>query len=52
LKTGTVALFPKGQDVEAELTLASKSWKIEAELVPSNTDPHGRIVLVRHATRR
>ena len=48
LKTGALGLFPKGQDVEAELTLASKSWKIEAELVPSNTDPHGRIVLVRH----
>jgi len=48
LKTGAVALFPKGQDVGAELTLASKSWKIDAELVPSNTDPHGRIMLVRH----
>lgn len=52
LKTGAVALFPKGQDVEAELTPASKSWKIGAELVPSNTDPHGRIVLVRHVKRR
>jgi 16S rRNA (guanine527-N7)-methyltransferase len=52
LKTGTLGLFPKGQDVGAELTLASKSWKIEAELAPSNTDPHGRIVLVRHAERR
>ena len=51
LKTGAVALFPKGQDVEAELTLASKSWKIEPELVPSTTDPHARIVVVRHATR-
>ena len=52
LKTGAIGLFPKGQDVEAELTLASKSWKIEAELVPSNTDPHARIVCVRHLTRR
>jgi len=51
LKTGAVALFPKGQDVGAELTLASKSWKIDAELVPSNTDPHGRIMLVRHVKR-
>jgi len=51
LKTGALGLFPKGQDVEAELTLASKSWKIKAELVPSNTDPHGRIVLVRHVER-
>ncbi|HMK78625.1 MAG TPA: 16S rRNA (guanine(527)-N(7))-methyltransferase RsmG [Xanthobacteraceae bacterium] len=51
LKTGALGLFPKGQDVEAELTLASKSWKIKAELVPSNTDPHGRVVLVRHVAR-
>ncbi len=48
LKTGAVGLFPKGQDVGAELTQAAKSWSIEAELVPSKTDPHGRIVVVRH----
>jgi 16S rRNA (guanine527-N7)-methyltransferase len=47
LKRGTVGLFPKGQDVEAELTAASKSWKIDAELLPSKTDPHGRILLIR-----
>jgi 16S rRNA (guanine527-N7)-methyltransferase len=51
LKTGAVGLFPKGQDVEAELTTASKSWKIDAELVPSKTDPSGRIVRVRHLTK-
>ena len=39
LKKGAVGLFPKGQDVEAELTQASKSWKIEAELIQSLTDP-------------
>lgn len=52
LKRGAVGLFPKGQDVEAELTLASKSWNIEADLVQSTTDPHGRIVRVRRASRR
>jgi len=51
LKTGAVGLFPKGQDVEAELTQASKSWKIDAELIPSKTDPHARIVLVRRLAR-
>lgn len=51
LKTGAVGLFPKGQDVEAELTQASKSWNIEADLVPSLTDPNGRIVVVRRARR-
>jgi len=52
LKTGAVGLFPKGQDVEAELTQASKSWRIDAELVPSRTDRQARIVLLRRASRR
>jgi 16S rRNA (guanine527-N7)-methyltransferase len=47
LKRGTVGLFPKGQDVEAELTEASKCWKMEADLIPSRTDPRARIVMVR-----
>lgn len=51
LKRGSLGLFPKGQDVAAELTQASKSWNIDAELVPSKTDPHGRIVIVRRAKR-
>lgn len=50
LKRGAVGLFPKGQDVEAELTQAAKSWTIRADLVPSKTDPAGRIVRVRHAS--
>jgi 16S rRNA (guanine527-N7)-methyltransferase len=52
LKRGAIGLFHKGQDVEAELTQASKCWTIEAELIPSKTDPRGRIVLVRDAKRR
>ena len=52
LKRGAVGLFPKGQDVEAELTQAAKSWTIEADLLPSKTDRYGRIVLVRHASKR
>lgn len=51
LKTGAVGLFPKGQDVGAELTAASKSWKIDADLIPSKTDPNGRIVLVRRLAK-
>lgn len=52
LKRGAVGLFPKGQDVAAELTQTSKSWNIKADLIPSKTDPHGRIVLVRHAGKK
>ena len=51
LTTGAIGLFPKGQDVEAELTQASKSWRIEADLLPSRTDPRSRIVRVRHASK-
>lgn len=51
LKTGAVGLFPKGQDVEAELTAASKSWNIDAELIPSVTDPRARIVRVSRAIK-
>jgi 16S rRNA (guanine527-N7)-methyltransferase len=46
LKTGTLGLFPKGQDVGAELTEAAKCWSIQSSLVPSLTDPKARIVRI------
>jgi 16S rRNA (guanine527-N7)-methyltransferase len=52
LKKSTVGLFLKGQDVDAELTQASKYWNIDAELVPSKTSPQSRIVIVRGLRRR
>jgi 16S rRNA (guanine527-N7)-methyltransferase len=52
LKTGAQGLFPKGQDVEGELTKASKYWTIDAELIPSKTSAEGRIVVVRGLRRR
>jgi 16S rRNA (guanine527-N7)-methyltransferase len=47
LKSGACGLFPKGQDVESELTEAAKYWKIQASLAVSRTDPKARIVVVR-----
>ena len=44
---GALGLFPKGQDVDAELTEAAKYWRLEASIVPSVTSPTGRIVIVR-----
>jgi 16S rRNA (guanine527-N7)-methyltransferase len=44
---GAIGLFPKGQDVDAELTQAAKYWTIEASKVPSKTSPEGSIVIVR-----
>ena len=52
LKTGAIGLFPKGQDVGAELTEASKYWNMETSLVQSRTNPGGRIVVVRALERR
>jgi 16S rRNA (guanine527-N7)-methyltransferase len=52
LKSGAQGLFPKGQDVEGELTRASKYWTIDAELIPSKTSAEGRIVVVRGLRRR
>jgi 16S rRNA (guanine527-N7)-methyltransferase len=47
LKKGVVGLFPKGQDVAAELTEAAKCWNIQASLTPSRTNPKAQIVVVR-----
>lgn len=52
ISKGAVGLFPKGQDVDAELTEAAKYWNIEAERVPSRTNQDGRIVIVRNLTPR
>ena len=46
LKIGTLGLFPKGQDVDAELTEAAKCWSIQSSLATSFTDPKARIVRV------
>jgi 16S rRNA (guanine527-N7)-methyltransferase len=49
---GTQAMLHKGQDVDAELTEASRYWNMEPTLVPSRTDPKGRIVIIRVLQRR
>jgi 16S rRNA (guanine527-N7)-methyltransferase len=46
LRRGAIGLFLKGRDVEAELTQAAISWKMQATLIPSRTDPTGRIVRI------
>ena len=52
LKTGAKALCLKGQDVEAELTEASKYWTIQTSQVPSLTSDRGRILVVHRAVRK
>lgn len=50
-RKGAIGLFLKGQDVEKELTEASKSWRFSADLIPSLTEPKARIVRIHSATR-
>ena len=49
---GAIGLFPKGQDVEPELTEAAKYWRLEASKVPSVTNPASGIVILRGLLRR
>ena len=52
MKRGAKALFLKGQDVDAELTEATKYWKIEPRLHASRTGGHGWIVELDRIERR
>lgn len=47
LERGAYGLFPKGQDVEIELTESAKSWRIGYVKHPSLLDPRGCILEVR-----
>lgn len=48
----SVLIFPKGQDVEAELTAAAKSWHMEVDKRPSVTSPGSAILVIRHLKPR
>jgi 16S rRNA (guanine527-N7)-methyltransferase len=52
IQRGAIGLFPKGQDVDAELTEATKYWNIEATKAPSKTSPDGSIVVITGLSRR
>jgi len=48
---GATGLFLKGQDVEAELKAATRSWKFHARLIPSLSSSRGRIVQLKRISR-
>jgi len=50
ISRGALALFPKGQDVDAELTDAAKYWRLEVTKMPSKTSASGSIVVIRSLT--
>jgi 16S rRNA (guanine527-N7)-methyltransferase len=44
LGPGTICLFPKGAQAEAELTAAANQWRMTIERYPSVSDPSGTIL--------
>lgn len=48
---GAVALFPKGADVDRELTEALRARHIDVVRSPSKSDPHGVILKIKGASR-
>lgn len=51
IKAGAIGLFHKGQDVDLELTEATKYWTLNVSKHPSAVDSRGVILEVREATR-
>ncbi|MBU6299884.1 MAG: class I SAM-dependent methyltransferase [Alphaproteobacteria bacterium] len=43
----TICLFPKGENADAELTEARRSWRIDLQRHPSLTSPFGVILEIR-----
>jgi 16S rRNA (guanine527-N7)-methyltransferase len=51
LQKGATGLFLKGQDVVSEMREAARYWEYEADVVPSKSDPRGRIVRLKRLGR-
>lgn len=51
LGENSLCIFPKGQNVEVELTQAYKRWRITVDRRPSRTDPRGTIVCIGEVRR-
>lgn len=52
LKTGVVALFPKGKAWADELTMTEATWHLDRTVHPSRVEPEGCILEVSAARRR
>jgi len=51
LTSHSYCLFLKGKTAEAELTEARKTWRIEAETLPSRADPAGIVLRLGNVSR-
>jgi 16S rRNA (guanine527-N7)-methyltransferase len=52
IETGSVGLFPKGQDVDDEVRTALLTWNFTHDLIQSSTERSARIVRVTSVNRR
>jgi 16S rRNA (guanine527-N7)-methyltransferase len=52
ISKGATGLFPKGQDVDDELRIATISWNLDADLIHSQTEAGAAIVMVKSASRK
>lgn len=51
LVAGAIGVFPKGQQVETELTRLDQVNRFDIESIPSRTDPSSRLLIVRAGRR-
>ena len=51
MRKGAPALFLKGRDAEAETVAARAKWRFDVELIPSLSDPSGRVMKVERLAR-
>jgi len=49
---GTIGLFLKGEAAQEELTLASKEWTYNVEIIPSRSDSTGCLLKITELRRR
>ncbi|GAB0117562.1 ribosomal RNA small subunit methyltransferase G [Acidisoma sp. 7E03] len=48
LEPGGTCVFPKGESYEAELAEARQSWAMSLDIVPSQTAPEARLLVIRN----
>jgi 16S rRNA (guanine527-N7)-methyltransferase len=46
LRRGSIGLFHKGRNLDAELAEALQTWRFDSTVTPSVSDPSGRILKV------
>ena len=49
---GAIALLPKGQDIDSELTEATRYWNIDYQSFPSRTEQNSVILRVNRLSRK